>query len=65
MRDLIRSITKNLDDYEEKYMKIKFDSDDNLTINKTIEIPITKIVVKAVLHENITLSTCFLRRISV
>ena len=46
-------------------MKIKFDSDDNLTINKTIEIPITKIVVKAVLHENITLSTCFLRRISV
>ena len=46
-------------------MKIKFDSDDNLTINKAIEIPITKIVVKAVLHENITLSTCFLRRISV
>ena len=30
IRDLIRSITKNLDDYDEKYMKIKFDSDDNL-----------------------------------
>ena len=26
IRDLIRSITKNLDDYDEKYMKIKFDS---------------------------------------
>ena len=30
IRDLIRSITKNLNDYDEKYMKIKFDSDDNL-----------------------------------
>ena len=28
-RDLIRAITKNSDDYDEKYMKIKFDSDDN------------------------------------
>ena len=28
-RDLIRAITKNSDDYHEKYMKIKFDSDDN------------------------------------
>ena len=28
MRDLIRSITKNSDDYGEKYMKVKFTSDD-------------------------------------
>ena len=28
-RDLIRAITKNSDDYDQKYMKIKFDSDDN------------------------------------
>ena len=27
IRDLIRSITKNSDDYEEKYMKLKFNSD--------------------------------------
>ena len=27
IRDLIRSITKNLDDFDEKYMKIKFDLD--------------------------------------
>ena len=46
-RDLVRSITKNLDDYDEKY-----DSDDNLPLNKTIEIPIVTIVVRAVLYEN-------------
>ena len=45
IRDLIRSITKNLDDYDEKYLKIKFDSDVNLSLNKTIEIPIVTIVV--------------------
>ena len=28
IRDLIRSITKNSDDYDEKYMKIKFNSYD-------------------------------------
>ena len=49
---LIRSITINLDDYDEKYMKIKFDSDDNLTLNKTIEIPLVTIVVRAVFHKN-------------
>ena len=31
IRDLIGSIIKNLDAYDEKYLKIKFDSDDNLT----------------------------------
>ena len=52
IRDLIRSITKNLDDYDEKYMKIKFDSDGNLPLNKTTEIPIVTIVVRVVFHEN-------------
>ena len=52
IRDLIQSITKNSDDYDEKYMKIKFDSDDNLPLNKTIEIPTITIVVRAVFHEN-------------
>ena len=52
IRDLIRSITKNLDDYDEKYMKIKFNSDDELPLNKTIEIPTMKILVRAVFHEN-------------
>ena len=37
-RDLIRSITKSLIDYDEKYMKIKLNSDDRLPLNKTIKI---------------------------
>ena len=41
-------------------MKIKFDSDDNLPLNKMIEIPIVMIVVRTVFQENIKiLSTHF------
>ena len=52
IRDIIRSITKGLDYYDEKYMKIKLDSDDNLPLNKSIEIPLVTTVVRAVFHEN-------------
>ena len=52
IRDLIRSVTKNLDDYDEKYMKIKFNLDDELPENKAIEIPSMIVVVRAVFHEN-------------
>ena len=52
IRDLIRSITKILDDYDEKYMKIKFNSDEELPLNKTIEIPIMSIAVRAIFLEN-------------
>ena len=52
IRDLIRSITKKSDNYDEKYIKIKFNSDDELPLNKTIEIPSMTIVVRAVFHEN-------------
>ena len=45
-------MTKNSDDYDEKYMKIKFNSDDELPLNKMIEIPSMIIVVRAVFHEN-------------
>ena len=45
---LDRSITKNLDDHDEKYMKIKLDSSDKLPPNKTIEIPTITIVASAV-----------------
>ena len=38
IRDLIRSITKNSDDNDEKYMKIKFNSDDELPLDKAIEV---------------------------
>ena len=33
-------------------MKIKFSSDDELTLNKTIEIPSMTIVVRAIFYEN-------------
>ena len=50
--DLIRSIIKNSDDYDEEYMKIKFSSDGELPLNKTIEIPSMIIVVRAIFLEN-------------
>ena len=52
IRDLIRAITKSSNDYDEKYMKIKFDSDDYLPLNKTIEIHDVTVVVRVVFHEN-------------
>ena len=38
MRDLIRSINKHSDDYDEKYIKIKFVLDDDSSLNKKIGI---------------------------
>ena len=52
IRDLIRSVPKHPDDYDEKYIKIKFDSDDKVPLNKTIEIPVMIIVVRAFFYEN-------------
>ena len=52
IKDLIRLITKTTNDYDKKYMKIKFNSDDELLLNKIIEIPSMIIVVRAVFLEN-------------
>ena len=52
MRNLFRSITKTVDDYDEKYMKIKSNSDKQLPLNNMIEIPTMTIVVKAIFLEN-------------
>ena len=52
IRNLIISITKKLDDYHEKCIKIKFKLDDKLPLNKTIEIPVVVIVARAnVIHK--------------
>ena len=48
----MRLITKTSDDYDEKYMKIKFNLDDKVPLNRTIEIPTMTIVVRVVFHEN-------------
>ena len=48
IRNLIRSISRNSDDYDEKLMKIKFHSDDELPLNKTTKFPSMIIVVGSV-----------------
>ena len=45
---LIRSTRLNSDDYDRKYMKIKFKSDDNLPLKKTVKHYNMIIVVKSV-----------------
>ena len=52
LKSVIRSVTKKSDDYDEKYMKIKFNSDGELPLNKTIKISVMVIVVRAVFREN-------------
>ena len=47
-RDLIRLITKDSDDYDEKYMQIKFISTDKLPLNQTKEIPSMTAVVRTI-----------------
>ena len=51
--DLLRSVTKNSDDCDEKYMKIKFNSDDESLRNKMTEIPSMIVVVIAIFHKSI------------
>ena len=48
----MRSITKNSEDYDEKYMTIKFSADDELPLNKRVETPSMIIVVRNVFYEN-------------
>ena len=53
-KNLIRSKTKSSDDYDydEKYIEIKSDLDDELPLNKTIEIPTITTVVRAIFLKN-------------
>ena len=52
IRDLIRSVTESSDDYDGKNMKIKFNSDHELPLNKTVEIPTITVVVRAIFLDN-------------
>ena len=49
---MIRSVTKNWDDYDKKYLKIKLNSDDKSPLNKNIEISSMIIFVRAIFLEN-------------
>ena len=60
IRDLIRLVTKNSDNYDKRYMEIKSNSDDELPF----KISSIRIVVRAVFHENnkypkVFLDSCF------
>ena len=52
IRELISSVTKSTNDYFEEYMRIKFNSNDELPLNKMIEIHSIIIVFRAVIQEN-------------
>ena len=51
IRDLIRSITNDSSNNDEKYMKIKFNSDDDLTLIKMLELYSMVIVVRSIFTE--------------
>ena len=51
IKDLIRSITKTPGNYSEKYMKIKFNSDNILPLNKILKIRNLTVVVKSIMHK--------------
>ena len=51
-KNQIRTIISNTNNYDEKYMKIKSNSDDDLSLNKTLELHNMIIVVRSVFHEN-------------
>ena len=46
------SITDNSDNYDEKYMKIRFNSDDDLPLKKTLKLYNMTILVRSVFHED-------------
>lgn len=60
--DLIRSVTINSHEYDEKYTEIKFNFDDDLPLHKMQKFYNIIIVVRPVFYEVKELPTDFLRR---
>ena len=54
IRDLIRSKTHDLDNYDENYMKIKFNSNDDLPLKKTLQLRDIVIIARFVCYEDST-----------
>ena len=52
IKDLIKTINDKTSDYDKKYMKIKFNSDDNLPSNKILKLYNMIIVVRSVFQED-------------
>ena len=52
IRDKIKEINSDECDYEKDYMKIKFNSDDNLPLNKPLNFLNITITIRSVLEED-------------
>ena len=52
IRDKIKKINSNECDYEKDYMKIKFNSDDDLPLNKSLKFTLMTITIRCVFEEN-------------
>ena len=52
IKDKIKEVSSNECDYEKDYMKIKFNSDDNLTLNKPLKFYNITITVRSVFDED-------------
>ena len=52
IRDKIKEINSNECDYEKDYMKIKFNSDDDLPLNKSLKFTLMTITIRCVFEEN-------------
>ena len=59
IRDFKKSTTTNSHNYDEKYMKIKFNSNDDLPLKKTLELYSMVIVVRSVFHEETNITSKF------
>ena len=57
IRDKIKEINSNECDYEKDYMRIKFNSDDDLLLNKSIKFRLMTITIRSVFEENGKLSS--------
>ena len=51
IRNFIRLVINNSGNYDEKWMKIKFNSDGNLSLKKRLKL-YSMVVVRSVFHEN-------------
>ena len=52
IRDIIKEINSNDCDYEKDYMKITFNSDDDLPLNKSLRFTLMTITIRCVFEEN-------------
>ena len=52
VRDKIKEVSSNECDYEKDYIKIKFNSDDNLPLNKPIKVHLMAITIRSVFEED-------------